>query len=274
MWRSRVSLVLWCCRECYVCSSSGDGWGWKYYSLSTDGKVRNIVDYVTMSYPSFAIYYLSHLMRLWYFSSSVNPIFKRACAAIQWGWMSDFWLDPSSTSIRHMTCANSKGSGVTTQMNRLAWASTGRQCDNLMSWLICVWIWLKGSLAYLPGKSDVQHNTLNTIWTHYDLMNYTGQNSIIHWHRVYMNLSRNSVESHNDMLTLYVLVHKGVTTMSIFISVWYWQMHCNFIFNSSQTVLLVLGLNIPLSMFWKCYLGLRPWKRHMAYNLDTQRGCS
>ena len=25
------------------------------------------------------------IMRLWYFSSSVNSFFKRACAAIQWG---------------------------------------------------------------------------------------------------------------------------------------------------------------------------------------------
>ena len=31
--------------------------------------------------------------------SSVNSFFKRACAAIQWGWMSDFWSDSSSTSI-------------------------------------------------------------------------------------------------------------------------------------------------------------------------------
>ena len=38
--------------------------------------------------------YLSHVMRLWYFSSSVNLFFKRACAAIQWG-----WSDPSPTSI-------------------------------------------------------------------------------------------------------------------------------------------------------------------------------
>ena len=28
---------------------------------------------------------MSHVMRLWYFSSSVNSFFKRACAAIQWG---------------------------------------------------------------------------------------------------------------------------------------------------------------------------------------------
>ena len=28
---------------------------------------------------------MSHVMRLWAFSSSVNSFFKRACAAIQWG---------------------------------------------------------------------------------------------------------------------------------------------------------------------------------------------
>ena len=28
---------------------------------------------------------MSHLMRLWHFSSSVNSFFKQACAAIQWG---------------------------------------------------------------------------------------------------------------------------------------------------------------------------------------------
>ena len=31
--------------------------------------------------------------------SSVNSFFKRACAAIQWGYMSHFWSDLSSTSI-------------------------------------------------------------------------------------------------------------------------------------------------------------------------------
>ena len=44
---------------------------------------------------------MSQLMRLWHFSSSVNSIFKRACTAIQWG-LSDFWSDPSSTSILHV----------------------------------------------------------------------------------------------------------------------------------------------------------------------------
>ena len=46
--------------------------------------------------------HLSQLMRLWYFSSSVNSLFKCACAAIHWGYMSDFWSDTSSTSILHV----------------------------------------------------------------------------------------------------------------------------------------------------------------------------
>ena len=50
----------------------------------------------------------SHVVRLWYFSSCMNSFFKRACAAIQWGWMSDFWLD-----LLYFMCANSEGSGET-----------------------------------------------------------------------------------------------------------------------------------------------------------------
>ena len=46
--------------------------------------------------------YMSQLMRLWHFSSSVNSFFKHACAAIQWGYMSEFWSDPSSTVILHV----------------------------------------------------------------------------------------------------------------------------------------------------------------------------
>ena len=39
---------------------------------------------------------MSQLMRLWHFSSSVNSFFKYTGPAIQWGKMSDFWMDPSS----------------------------------------------------------------------------------------------------------------------------------------------------------------------------------
>ena len=45
---------------------------------------------------------MSHLMRLWHCSSSVNSFFKHACAAIQWGYISDFWSNPSSTSILYV----------------------------------------------------------------------------------------------------------------------------------------------------------------------------
>ena len=45
---------------------------------------------------------MSHLMTLWYFSSSVNSFFKNTCAASQWGLMSDFWSYLSSTSILYV----------------------------------------------------------------------------------------------------------------------------------------------------------------------------
>ena len=68
-------------------------------------------------------------MRLWHFSPCVNSFFKRACAAIQGGYMSDFLSDPLSTSIPRVRtakalarlhgCANSEGSGGTARMCRL-----------------------------------------------------------------------------------------------------------------------------------------------------------
>ena len=79
--------------------------------------------------------------------------------------MSDFWSDHSSTSsaqpsngarclifgqtirlLPYFMCANSKSSGETAQMRRLAWAFAGRLCDkyhNLMSWLIFVTDWFR-----------------------------------------------------------------------------------------------------------------------------------
>ena len=46
---------------------------------------------------------LSRLMRLWHLSPSVNSFFKHACAAIHCGYTSDFWSDPSSTSILYVS---------------------------------------------------------------------------------------------------------------------------------------------------------------------------
>ena len=77
------------------------------------------------------------LMRLWYFSSFVTSLFKRACAAFQWGYMSDFGR--TLRLFPYFMCANSEGSGETARTRRLARAFAGRQCDkyhNLMSWLI------------------------------------------------------------------------------------------------------------------------------------------
>ena len=45
---------------------------------------------------------MSQLMRLWYFSSSINSFFKRACTAIQWARCLIFGRDLSSTSILHV----------------------------------------------------------------------------------------------------------------------------------------------------------------------------
>ena len=65
---------------------------------------------------------MSQLKRLWHFSSSINS--KCACAAIQWGYMSDFWSDPSSTSILHVC-----------EQRRLwrDWAFAGCLCDKYQS---------------------------------------------------------------------------------------------------------------------------------------------
>ena len=95
---------------------------------------------------SMQLFYYQNLkwadMRLWHLSPSVNSIFKHACAAIHWGYKSDFWSDPSSTWIHYVceqrrlwrdSASRSEGSGETA---RLAWAI--RLCNkyhNLMSWL-------------------------------------------------------------------------------------------------------------------------------------------
>ena len=59
-----------------------------------------------------------HLMRLWYFSYSVNSFFKRACAAIQF--FVGRLLPYSCTTCQF---ANSECFG---EMRRLAWAFAGR----------------------------------------------------------------------------------------------------------------------------------------------------
>ena len=82
---------------------------------------------------------LSHVMRLWYFSSSVNSFFKRACAVIQWGL--DVWFFVRHFVYFHMSYMRTTKALARLQMHRLAWAFAGRLCDkyhNLMSWLKCL----------------------------------------------------------------------------------------------------------------------------------------
>ena len=93
----------------------------------------SVCDWIQVSYRNKN--YLSHVMRLWYFSSSVNSFFKRACAAIQWA--KSLIFGGTLFLLTYFMCANSEGCGKTVQMHRLAWAFAGHICDhNLMSWLI------------------------------------------------------------------------------------------------------------------------------------------
>ena len=61
---------------------------------------------------------ISHRMRLWYFSSSVNSFFKRACADIQWARCLIF--GGTLRLLPLLMCANSEDSGETARMRRLA----------------------------------------------------------------------------------------------------------------------------------------------------------
>ena len=71
---------------------------------------------------------ISHLMRLWYFSSSVNSFFKRCMRSHPVGLDVWFWVGPFA--YFHASC-------VWTARLWLAWAFVSRLCDkyhNLMSW--------------------------------------------------------------------------------------------------------------------------------------------
>ena len=76
-------------------------------------------------------------MRLWHLSPSVNSIFKHTCAAIHWGYTSDIWSDPSSTSKRYVCQQRRLWRDCASRS--LARAFAVRLCDkyhNLMSWLV------------------------------------------------------------------------------------------------------------------------------------------
>ena len=60
-----------------------------FYILSASGSLSTLVTCLShvceQCFMVNCTFYLSHLMRLWHFSSSVISFFKCACAAIQWG---------------------------------------------------------------------------------------------------------------------------------------------------------------------------------------------
>ena len=115
---------------------------------------------------------LSHVMRLCHFSSSVNSFFKRACAAIQWGFMSDF-------GDLHTSCVRTaKALARLARMRSFAWAFAVCLCDeyhNLMSSYILHAIRLQGwsSLSahvilyvlVFPGSTNASRGSFD-YWIH------------------------------------------------------------------------------------------------------------
>ena len=71
---------------------------------SNQGKINQNLLTVSSMVPKLCDYdvKMSQLMRLWYFLPSENSFFRRAYAAIQCSWMSDFWSDSSLTSILYV----------------------------------------------------------------------------------------------------------------------------------------------------------------------------
>ena len=73
----------------------------------------------------------------------------------------DVWFLIGPFVYFHTLCANSKGSGETAWMRRLAWAFAGRLCDkyhNIMSWLFKHAIVLNVTSKVLP------YNCLKPTW--------------------------------------------------------------------------------------------------------------
>ena len=79
------------------------------------------------------LYEMSHLVRLWHFSSSVNSFFKRDTQSSNGAGCLIFGR---TLHLFHTLCVNNEGSGQTAWMRRPAWALAGRLYDkyqNLMS---------------------------------------------------------------------------------------------------------------------------------------------
>ena len=95
-------------------------------------------------------------MWLWYFSSSVNSSNRARCLI----------FSRTLRILPYFMCANSKGSGETVWMRRLAWAFAGRLCDkyhNLMSWL--KGFWMGGCKNGCCGQQVATWKWMQTCWT-------------------------------------------------------------------------------------------------------------
>ena len=118
--------------------------------------------------------HMNQLMRLWHLSPFVNSIFKHACAAIHWGYTSEFLSDLRLPP--YFMCANSDDSGETA---RIAWAFAVRLCDkyhNLMSWLI---FWGNGGVQmYRTTRKNI---IKRTVYKTNEIINTTSFSRLLPW---------------------------------------------------------------------------------------------
>ena len=83
---------------------------------------------------------MSHLMRLWYFSSSVNSFCKRSCAATQWGL--DVWFLVGPFVYFHTSCVR-----TTMALARLR-GCAGSSKPSLVAYVISTIISWAGSILF------------------------------------------------------------------------------------------------------------------------------
>ena len=129
----------------------------------------------------------SHLMRLWYFSSSVNSFFKRISGT------RCLIFGRTLRLLPYIMCANSEGSGETARMRRLAWAFVGRLCDkyhNLMSWLNYYRNQLHSLFSAFPRNAALR---LNLHWQ-----------KVVPVHPTFLRLVQKIKFSHQNCLVLYI----------------------------------------------------------------------
>ena len=94
---------------------------------------------------------LSHVMTLWYFSSSINLILKHACVAISG--VRCLIFGRTLCLLPYFMCANSESSGETERMGRFAWAFAGLLCDKYHNLMSC--------LIYRPNHCGRHHGKIN-----------------------------------------------------------------------------------------------------------------